>query len=171
MPEAKLLDSKALDAELNRLMDRSRRASRSRTGGRGTSDEGTPRLPGRRPDAAGGLFVPGGCADAEAAPEAPVEAAPRARKVKPKPRPKPQAKPAEKPTEKPAGTAAGAPPEAAAPNPAVPLAPAPSPSMLAAAPPVACEKGEAVRYEASGGVGKASNANAGAVELWVTRSG
>lgn len=113
------------------------------------------------------LSCPVAAQDAEPAPEAPAEAAPP-RKPKPKPRPKPQAKPVEKPAETPAEpkAAAGGPTEAAAPNPGLPLAPAPSAATLSPAPPVACEKGEAVRYEASAG-----KAGAPAVELWVTRSG
>lgn len=108
------------------------------------------------------LSCPALAQEAEPAPEAPAEAAPR----KPKPRPKPQAKPVGKPAEKPSEDKAAF--EAAAPKSAVALAPAPSAAMLTAAPSVACEKGEAVRYEASGGAGKAPG---GPIDLWVTRSG
>ncbi|CAO4154049.1 hypothetical protein PKCBPO_04102 [Methylorubrum thiocyanatum] len=109
--------------------------------------------------------------EAEAAPEAPK------RKPRPKPRPKPQAKPAEKPAEKPSEKSAEKPADPAAAeakssveaaaNP-IPSAPpsalpssGPSPSaMNFAAPPVACDPGQAVHYQGTKNI-----------ELWVTRSG
>lgn len=97
--------------------------------------------------------------EAEAAPEAPK------RKPRPKPRPKPQAKPAEKlvekPVEKPADPASTSvkPSVEPAANP-IPAAVPPPAATNFAAPPVACEPGQAVHYQG------AKNA-----ELWVTRSG
>lgn len=116
--------------------------------------------------------------EAEPAAEAPAEAAPPPRQPKPKPRPKPQAKPTETPTETkapgqespaspPGGAAAGPPPGTPAVAPVSPPSPA---QTLAAAPPVACEPGEAVRYEAAARPGQGA-AGTGGLELWVTRTG
>lgn len=126
--------------------------------------------------------------DAEPAPEATAQAPPEpARKPKPKPRPKPQAKRAEKPAEeKAAGTDATAripnqqnpePPPPSPSTPAVAPQPLPPAQTLAAAPPVACGPGEAVRYEASPRTGASPAKGPGAagspasLELWVTRTG
>ncbi|KQQ23549.1 hypothetical protein ASF53_04210 [Methylobacterium sp. Leaf123] len=98
----------------------------------------------------------------EAAP-APAEAAPEApkRKVRPKPRPKPQAKPApqDKPAEAAPAKSADTPPAEPAANPIPSAVPSPA-GMNFAAPPVACDPGQAVRYQ--------GDKNR---ELWVTRSG
>ncbi|MBB2963065.1 hypothetical protein [Methylobacterium sp. R2-1] len=110
--------------------------------------------------------------------QAPTEsdAVPDTPKPKPKPRPKPRPKPQAKPETKPEANApaSSAPADAkpvdmkpaaepvaagAAANPIPPAVPSPAATNFAA-PPVACEPGQAVRYQG------AKN-----IELWVTRSG
>jgi hypothetical protein len=96
----------------------------------------------------------------EAAPDpAPAEAVPDApkRKIRPKPRPKPQAKPA--PAETAPAKAADTPPAEPAASPIPSAVPSPT-GMNFAAPPVACDPGQAVRYQGDKNL-----------ELWVTRSG
>jgi hypothetical protein len=90
-------------------------------------------------------------APAEAVPEAPK------RKIRPKPRPKPQAKPA--PAETAPAKAADTPPAEPAASPIPSAVPSPT-GMNFAAPPVACDPGQAVRYQGDKNL-----------ELWVTRSG
>ena len=114
------------------------------------------------------VLVPGlvsrGVAQDEAAP-ATAEAVPEApkRKIRPKPRPKPQAKPA--PQDKPApvetapAKSADTPPAEPAANPISSPVPS-STGMNFAAPPVACDPGQAVRYQGEKNL-----------DLWVTRSG
>lgn len=70
------------------------------------------------------------------------------------------------PSPAPTGDAAGAPPPGAT----VPSPAQPPSQTLAAAPPVACQPGEAVRYEAPAKPGK-GNAGPTQLDLWVTRSG
>ena len=118
--------------------------------------------------AASMVLVPGlvsrVAAQDEAAP-APAEAVPEApkRKIRPKPRPKPQAKPA--PQDKPApvenapAKSADTPPAEPAANPISSAVPS-STGMNFAAPPVACDPGQAVRYQGEKNL-----------DLWVTRSG
>lgn len=108
-------------------------------------------------------------AASEAVPEAPK---PKPKpKPRPKPRPKPQAELETKPEAKPASRPAEAAPadaRAADPKPAANPIPSAVPAPAAtnfAAPPVACEPGEAVRYQGT------ATSIAKTIELWVTRSG